>query len=1344
MLDVDTSLTSLLEHIKQFYLWNKGYVNFRIFSPKKNLAGTLKEALIQQSLVLWQPFEKHIEQHGLNKYSNEVERIPNELILKLIRVFGKKPILTQLTKDFFYQYRDGITCRYGVLHRYLASITPTQKKAILDTIKKYRWPVDINDHEKLTQQESHLLNTYEKKVRTELLELEELSLEHLSQLSWEVIRHEIKQLSYIDEPELAEKTIGHLREVHQQWTTRFKQHIKGGIGQSLFFLPDIIRALNNHAEGLISNVGLLASDTLLNKMSHNLIDKLPLNVKRSNLLKRITPNNPLFKVITLYSIFELQHQLKNQAVDSQTYQTIQHHLLEQYTAVGLIAAELFGFEVAPLWIALMIEQFLYSAIEFRKIYHLHISFFKALMMDLGFYRKEFNQIMNERSLLLQSTQLFLQKNSTMSTFFKWLIIRIPEIPSSKYLNIPDESVPLPLKDYLQKQTANVQSCAEDAQAQTLGYRLTSFYKVEKKYPIGKPAYVCEHQLTQNHWERKIYTTLVKNSTIHFNPVKIIHHEENNIFLENIPEETSLLKLISSVDSPTGIISIHPVLLITGGLSALYENHGNVSQENRRNMYLFFDPREGDLNLAFTWQGLKSLGPTNSTDPFLLVVQVDHKTYEEQLIFEAKTYRLNLKDDSMRLQTHYLINTRINFHITDNTSQSEFSFYPYCHNQAENCRVKTLISSDKAIINVTHVGNEFALLPRAQQIFLKKNKNYFTINLNSNFISNPFILFANQTKLLGAKGLGLEKSVIFAQNTKNLEMEDIKGNFTLLDSFSKLMIEGMIVNENTLFYRRYHLDQSTIYLFSVKDFNIVLATLALDIEKINASLAIVFNYSDAWIRWQHNNSASFILELQGPINTNWGSLRFSKEGCILKILNRENKLLQQQNFYFKSSLLSLNTSLPLTGFYYLQKEYSINSSHYFSYRGLNEDATLAQNFSPPARFIAGKSIFNLFRDKSLHKEIIFEFKSEGAPIFYHFLKNQAKFNGIMYRVYKNRLVAQPINNAMDGRNLLFFQTEEGIQSIPVFLNQSFIKTSAKYNEQHNSLSFDDLKFYYLTKTVFLQFNDTDQYISVNLIQDRLCLPIRQQAYKSTRYSLETNDRATLANQSNSQATRLQTQDVSLSNFSHIENTTVFYAYYAHSNLHVDGRQFIKSKVLTRKKVIKEHWLSQINSFFIGTAFATVSLISGAFFIFKKRFKRPAVPVVSPLAIPLLEVSGASALTEEVNQDNYFASNSNNSYCFKLLRVIENIKDIPTNNNSNYSPSSATYTSNLNTQLVFFNYLSHSIKKNFEKDKSNKLKKERAHITADNFHPCLPAKEENTAISNLNDIKCQAVNKTFRLF
>ena len=64
-----------------------------------------------------------------------------------------------------------------------------------------------------------------------------------------------------------------------------------------------------------------------------------------------------------------------------------------------MVAEMFGFELGPLWIGLIAEQMIYGAIALHKQYHLDISFGQALLLSLGFEKQKLESILTERGLV---------------------------------------------------------------------------------------------------------------------------------------------------------------------------------------------------------------------------------------------------------------------------------------------------------------------------------------------------------------------------------------------------------------------------------------------------------------------------------------------------------------------------------------------------------------------------------------------------------------------------------------------------------------------------------------------------------------------------------------------------------------------------------------------------------------------------------------------------------------------------------------------------------------------------------------------------------------------------------
>ncbi|MGN7619439.1 MAG: hypothetical protein ACTJLN_01150 [Rickettsia amblyommatis] len=131
--------------------------------------------------------------------------------------------------------------------------------------------------------------------------------------------------------------------------------------------------------------------------------------------------------MVIHSIVELSGKLSTLPANSPERDIIKHQLEEQYFTIGLVMAEVCGLELGPLWIALMIEQLVYSAFVFKETYKLDVSFWKALKMSLGFDHDELEQILENRYLVDMNLRIFNQINNAFSQK-KWQEVKEDEVP----------------------------------------------------------------------------------------------------------------------------------------------------------------------------------------------------------------------------------------------------------------------------------------------------------------------------------------------------------------------------------------------------------------------------------------------------------------------------------------------------------------------------------------------------------------------------------------------------------------------------------------------------------------------------------------------------------------------------------------------------------------------------------------------------------------------------------------------------------------------------------------------------------------------------------------------------
>ncbi|WP_215426118.1 hypothetical protein [Rickettsia tamurae] len=420
------SFTDIKLYAEAFFKWCGNSIEYDLFTLKQNIPEEITHEIKQAKF--WNPDQVVSDLVLLDKgpFFN-IEGIPAKVIRELFFLDGNVPELTALHENFFTKYSGRISIRVEELHHVLSLLTPQTSKSLVNLVQQHNFRVDTAYLNNMPENTQSLLDSYHNDVSNKLKTSASITIQDLSDLSWQVLEKEMIKNPEISS-ELRENSLKNVQELHSIAATR--AHSLGITSQTLFFLPDIIRAINTgNFEGVQKTGAMILGDMAFNKMYDSLISKLEMVLTESRivLLKRLPVINPIFKILTIHSIIELHKQLNNLPADSEEAGIIKHQLGEQYFTIGLMVGELFGLALGPLWVGLMAEQLVYGAIVLRKQYHLDIPFGEAFLMNLGFSQEKLKSILEERQLVDFNLSLVNRLSAQTNISYSLVVVKVPKM-----------------------------------------------------------------------------------------------------------------------------------------------------------------------------------------------------------------------------------------------------------------------------------------------------------------------------------------------------------------------------------------------------------------------------------------------------------------------------------------------------------------------------------------------------------------------------------------------------------------------------------------------------------------------------------------------------------------------------------------------------------------------------------------------------------------------------------------------------------------------------------------------------------------------------------------------------
>ena len=775
--------------VQAFLRWKSGRVDYRSWGVKTPLPEAIVSAL--HASTLWQSDSIIPDRVLLEQQNGLVEGLPLAVLRKLFRVNGQLPELSALSTSFFRQ-PSGLTLSIGALHTVLPELSAVQRNALGKVVQRFAIAADPHWLNGLAPTEQTLGQVYQQKVLQRLHQGQEITPEQLSQLSWKIFREAFDQYPAFA-PELKQNVIENAQNLKQKAGERGWE--KGMVVQTLFFLPDMLRVANTgNSSELATITGILAADSTVNELYSRLLERLAptLSASRLGLLQKLPVTSPVFKGTTLYSIVELTQQLRTLPLHAEERSAIQHHLSEQYVTIGLMAAELLGFEVTPLWLGLMAEQLIFEALNFRKVYRLDMNFWEAFLMSLGFEQQKLQHIVDERQLVEANLAMVEQLNQQPIPPYGWVLVKIPRLSDAHWRTAQEAQIPQEIRESIVKQSEQAASTKKQAIQEVSGYRFMRNYETYK-ISVGHLARTVRGKLLGQAWQRKYFNTSAQSVAFDLSPSSGAY-QEDNFFLER-PEadEFKHYQRISTVTTQEHHHYVkNPLMQIDGpGLGAFYINRNQSQPKNEqgRNLYYAFDPNEGDTTLRVTTAGLQALTvryypldhpATRNTSNIIyhITVQLSHKSYQNQISVPPTQQPAlwSLNDLHQQLNSHYWIGTlQRPCYIRDNCPNNQLVFltdpgYGY-----------QLQSQGYEMIQLYPLATH---LP-SHTLWLKGAKRYLVLQLKGQQVKQ-LTLSAQQVELFDISGAPTTGEVYLSEHVQRFTLT-ITGAITIRHS-SGIMLE----------------------------------------------------------------------------------------------------------------------------------------------------------------------------------------------------------------------------------------------------------------------------------------------------------------------------------------------------------------------------------------------------------------------------------------------------------------------------------------------------------------------------------------------------------------------------
>ncbi|WP_341790187.1 hypothetical protein [Rickettsia endosymbiont of Polydrusus tereticollis] len=942
-------------------------------------------------------------------------------------------------------------------------------------------------------------NKVTNKLKTDVIITPQL----LSELSWESLSDGVANHPDISS-ELASKIVNSNKQVHEAASKGAM--LKGMATQGLFFLPDIIRAANS---GDISNLeqtgAMMAGDAAINHLYSALINKLAtiMPAGRAELLGKLPVTSPIFKALTIYSIVELHKQLASLPANSEERSIIKHKLGEQYVTAGLMVAELLGFEVTPLWIGLIAEQLIFDATSFRKQNHLEIPFWEALAMSLGFEQDKLQNILEERQLVEMNLALVNQINNQTQIPYGLTIVKIPKLGKLKWYNITQDQIPAAISNKINNMQEEVISKINSPGQRILasdGLRQVNNYQtINNDFAMDGDVSSYRGQLISSIWQKASYDAYPQKSklkfALHHNNMNSFKHEDN-IFLDQLLVENVNYQRIPS--KATGIFLNGQDVLKRNEAeaAAVYistEAYRNANAQS--NFYVGFDPREGDIELDFTSQGLERIDTMNvmryfvtengvmhhslnGTSPYMITVQVANKPYPGSLEFSNRKGEFFVQDNSQRIISQYVINDNIDYVIKDFTSATRISFMS---NLAQQEMCTTIRSEPNTIFILKWQCNNKMVNDRNQieylnltdmsgKILISEDKKYLQLVLNNHVIDNHLRISAEHVDIIEAQGRLDKNSKIDIMQAVNSFNITLRGDIIVSDQATYLQMSGEVANilPAIIYAKSAHNKVIALYEFNLDNLQPILETM---LRSNNSEfMDIKFSSNDVQYHWHNKLPINNTLQLAGRLDGKRGLLQIEAKSDTLRVFNDDNSIATTQVAHYDASAM-LEDGLIL------QKVF----------RTIEPNVTVITNSELVTNTDNGNMLeFSI--GSYYGKADVLEFQTPAGYLLYHYfpINRTIKLNNINY-IVKNQMICASAagQDIIDGHELIKYGAISNLGNMEKMVGICFPQSVAdsKILVKNDTLQINDLTLKSLEDSTKLYFSETE-ILSVKTLKDSL--------------------------------------------------------------------------------------------------------------------------------------------------------------------------------------------------------------------------------------------------------------------
>ncbi len=1009
----------------------------------------------------------------LEEHAGLIESIPASVVVELFKLNGQTPDIRALHVDFF--KRGNISLRIEALHKILPSLSSDQIKSLVLVIKNYHINYDRTSLGNLLPDEKRLLELYYNKVIDKIKAEHILSNDDLSSLSWSSLYEDLAQHHDISE-DLAKDIVASTQKIHG--VVSKGAILKGIATQSLFFLPDMMRAYNSgEFQSVAQTAEILAGDAVINKaystFKAEIVPLLPPSQRK--LLEKLPFASPIFKALTIHSIVDLHQTLQQLPPDSEQSREIKHNLGEQYATLGLIVAEIFGFEAEPLWAALAIEQLIYDATSFRERNHLDVPFWEAFLMSLGFEAEKLQNIFEERELAEMSLTLVNQINAQAQIPFGLTVVKIPKLGESRWQDINENEVTEDIKTRTATEIVNaVNKTIMEIQNGAI-YNFTSvigrFKKIVslKFFVLNDKNDKREAQLLLNvFWQHKVRDAVSNNeASVSFAVDVALPSYENQ---HSAPGDKKNFFLDQGSNHNANWHKVPTQYVKNIGLAEVYYN----DQVNNNNLYVYFDPREGNLDLELTQEGLQALDQMNRSlingtnaagkfiQPYIVTIQIGYKKYPKSIYFLANRSKLLVNDAGDTLIAQYMISDDTACYIENFASITKLYFTA---GSKQDSRCSMIGSSTPSTIYIAKRECDSKIVHDQHDdidimISMAGDQRYLQLVFNGQKIDSHLRLSAEHVEIVAAQGLSWNSKIDLMTSVLSFNIS-MRGDITVCDHSTCLQLEGVCDLPKAVYSNNASNKVMSLYEIALEDLGQTVGTFLRLSIKSSDSLDITFMSPEFKFHWIDKLSQSNTLRISGKLDGKAALLQIEDGIDTLKIFDAKNQAVHTEIIHYDGRATITHDLVLIKVF----KGNTALADHY----------SLVANISDVYHFESPLKISNSIYHDHVDAGVLV-FRDFANHLFYHCFthSNQIRINDINYLVSDQKICAvAEKGDVLNGQQLIRYSSltsDLDYQMIGVCFKQSALESV--FGIQNNSLVINDIILENINNDTKLYFDDTE--------------------------------------------------------------------------------------------------------------------------------------------------------------------------------------------------------------------------------------------------------------------------------